>query len=74
MPTPRKKVDKDSGIVVNANDADDARSIESANAEKVRNGELSAAQMGDNNIPGTDIQMPPGIVETAAAARAKAGK
>lgn len=70
--TTRKTVHKVTGVTENANDADDSRSLESPDAQKVRDGEVSAAQIGGNNIPGTDIQVPPGIIETAASVRGRA--
>jgi len=62
---PKKSVDKDSGITRNANDADTSRTVDIPNAEAVQKGELSASQMGDGNIAGTDVQWPPGRIESA---------
>jgi hypothetical protein len=55
----------DPGITTDANDGDTSRDVEIANAADVRNGLLSASQMSDGNIEGTDVQWPPGRVEQA---------
>lgn len=66
-----KKVDKTTGVTTDANDADDSRGIEHPDAEKVRNGELSATQLSPHAVGNTDIIEPPGYVETVAVARAR---
>lgn len=56
-------VEPETGIVTDANDAVDVRGVESENAAAVREGKLSAAQSGEGNVPGSDVQWPPGRVE-----------
>ncbi|MGI8425554.1 MAG: hypothetical protein ACR2M4_02955 [Actinomycetota bacterium] len=65
------KIDKETGLTTDANDADDARSIEHPDAQKVRDGKLSATQLGDHAVGDTDVIEPPGYVETASVARAR---
>ena len=56
----------ETGLTPDANDGDTSRDVAfPPNAEAVRRGELSASQMGDGNIEGTDVQWPPGRVEQA---------
>ncbi len=56
----------DPGLTPDANDGDTSRDVAfPPNAEAVRRGELSASQMGDGNIEGTDVQWPPGRIEQA---------
>lgn len=74
-PSPQApNVDPDTGATADANDADDKRSFEHPQAQQVRDGELSAAQMeggaANSNPEFPDAQYPPGFVETAATARA----
>lgn len=63
----------DSGRVEDAADASDVRAVEHTDAQRVRDGELSAAQLegGAANINPDypDAQYPPGYVDTAAANR-----
>lgn len=72
----RKKdnnVDPDTGVTTDANDAEDIRAVEHPDAQDVREGKLSAAQLegGAANINPDypDAQYPPGYVDTAAANR-----
>lgn len=63
----------DSGLTPDADDAEDNRGIEHPDAQKVREGEMSAAQLpgGAANINPDypDAQYPPGYIDTAAANR-----
>lgn len=70
---PAKRVDKDTGVTVDANDADESRTVEGdpADVEAARKGKLSAARIGGNNVPGSDEIAVPGYIETAAVGRAK---
>jgi hypothetical protein len=60
-----RTVNQKTGLTTDANDGATDRSQESPNAQAVREGQMSAAQMGDGNIAGTDVQWPPGRIETA---------
>lgn len=63
----------DSGLTPDADDASDVRAVEHEDADRVREGELSAAQLDGGavtiNPDFPDAQYPPGYVDTAAANR-----
>jgi hypothetical protein len=66
--------DPSSGLTPDANDADDVRTYEHPDAQRVRDGEMSAAQLeggGANINPDyPDAQYPPGIVDNSSTALA----
>lgn len=63
-------IEKTTGLTTGADDATGFRvDADVPNADKVRTGKMSAAQMGDGNIAGTDVQWPPGRIENAPTAR-----
>lgn len=72
MPTkPAKKIDKKTGVTIDANDADNSRGADHPDADKVRNGEMSATQLSAHAVGDTDVIDLPGYVETIASSRVR---
>lgn len=70
MSPQRKSEEPEATIVPEGDDAEDPRTFSHEDAEAVRNGELSAAQLsgGNGNVDPSepDAQYPPGVVQNLA--------